>query len=547
MSNTLSRVPYEKTARQKRIAKRLESLAAEYWREGEELLHALQALVDVDAQDASKFRDACAAVGTVLASAGLAGLPAQWRDGFLKNADARFNACWAICDLLDAALNPDGGRFDKTYEWIMAEARSKPYFQDSLTSLSCNLMVERYRPIARDCRARAKLIAEESGESLAGLLGAPYSRNQGQDFLSKPAVRALQDWEDLNGGGSVGYGESGDLYGFPVGKAEPAIPAGIEELRKCLDESQRRKVERLRELFREFRADGRRGDADDRLGDYKRDADVRAAFEKRKLIGELEDKCHEYLAMSQFDFLIQIPGRAGVTVHRVEDFVPGAHSEVSGEAFRLERLIGVYSSWFNNAARHRELLAAGQHFEVCARTRFAELGEPAPIDESIERQLLNAVADSSGDPANPPAVANVSPRVEVGILPAEPFAPLIGWADIISALNVIIGSNHFKSEESTRDKIRKLNTDFKGPIVFSPGQGKHPSVDKTPLGKWWNEIKSHFDARKLESESDAESKAARSGDAREETKNSHAYGADATVVPGIAGSVKKNRVQKKKD
>ena len=136
-------------------------------------------------------------------------------------------------------------------------------------------------------------------------------------------------------------------------------------------------------------------------------------------------------------------------------------------------------------------------------------------------------------PANPIQAKGGTP-------PAGPFAPLSGWADIVAALNEHIGTRHFKNEDSTRDRIRKLNNEYDGPIVFLSGKGVQPQVDKTPLMKWWKKIQTHFDARNRKDESGAEA-------ARLETADTHKYGATGIVVPGIGGSVKTKRATGKKE
>ena len=122
---------------------------------------------------------------------------------------------------------------------------------------------------------------------------------------------------------------------------------------------------------------------------------------------------------------------------------------------------------------------------------------------------------------------------------ADTFIPLTSWDDILAALNEPHGKAFWKKNVSTRDKIRKLNEQRNGPIVFPPGKGNQPHVDKTALMSWWNETQTQFDARNREAESAAEA-------ARVETADSHKYGATGTVVPSIGGSVKAKRTTGKK-
>jgi len=125
-------------------------------------------------------------------------------------------------------------------------------------------------------------------------------------------------------------------------------------------------------------------------------------------------------------------------------------------------------------------------------------------------------------------------KVEGGKPPAELFVPLTSWNDILSALNEPHGKAVWKNDDQTRNKIRKLNNEHGGPIIFPQRQGKQPSVDKGELVTWWNGLKAQFDARADEVQTRAES-------ARLTVTGSHNYGTTGTVVPGIGGSVKGKR------
>jgi hypothetical protein len=118
--------------------------------------------------------------------------------------------------------------------------------------------------------------------------------------------------------------------------------------------------------------------------------------------------------------------------------------------------------------------------------------------------------------------------------PVGPFVPLTSWLEIFAALNEPIGKPHWKSTDTARNTIRTLNSKHNGPIIFPPGKGKQPSVNKSALMQWWKGLQEHFDARNEEAESEAES-------ARSTVADTHNYGKSETVVPGINGSVKRAR------
>jgi hypothetical protein len=105
---------------------------------------------------------------------------------------------------------------------------------------------------------------------------------------------------------------------------------------------------------------------------------------------------------------------------------------------------------------------------------------------------------------------------------------LESWGDIIRALG----------ESRTRDFQRKLRRLVKlegnCPIMLGKKQGAQPFVDKTELLEWWNRRHLEFVAKQQESEG-----------AKLEAEDQYAHGRNGTVVPGIAGSVKVRRQDKR--
>jgi hypothetical protein len=121
--------------------------------------------------------------------------------------------------------------------------------------------------------------------------------------------------------------------------------------------------------------------------------------------------------------------------------------------------------------------------------------------------------------------------------PDVPFVPLTSWGDIIAALNEPHGKGVWKNDDTTRNKIKKLNQEYAGPIVMPERQGGQPRVAKDALMNWWNSMSERFDNRTEETKQDAES-------AKVTTSNTHNYGATGTVVPGIGGHIKSSRKPK---
>lgn len=150
-----------------------------------------------------------------------------------------------------------------------------------------------------------------------------------------------------------------------------------------------------------------------------------------------------------------------------------------------------------------------------------------------------STSTASGSGAEPPKAER--PEAEPK---SPPFVPLTSWADIFGALNEPHkaaepnGKATLKSDARTRDLIRKLNEQHRGPIRFDSGKGKQPSVDKAALMAWWNGLSEHFDARKEEAEAEAEA-------ARLTASETHTFGKSGTVSPKIGGSVKPQRKGKK--
>jgi len=109
---------------------------------------------------------------------------------------------------------------------------------------------------------------------------------------------------------------------------------------------------------------------------------------------------------------------------------------------------------------------------------------------------------------------------------AAPVEYLMNWREILDELGL-------KNDEEKRDRIRRLNTMHGGPIIFQ-GRGAQPTVDKVKLVAWWNGLEDRL--RELEQQQ---------ADRQATVADQVNYGKDGTVVPGIAGGVKKRRKDRK--
>jgi len=185
------------------------------------------------------------------------------------------------------------------------------------------------------------------------------------------------------------------------------------------------------------------------------------------------------------------------------------------------------------------LSAAGETVppDIDRRRRLAsdtwQQREPITRDDllALARAIHSTAAESSGA-----APTVVGMKIGEHEKPAgTPFVPLTSWRDILAALNESpTGTATWKNNEPTRNKIRNLNTIHNGPIKLPVGRGKQPSVDKAALLAWWNGLRDQFDARVDEAAAAAKS-------AQHTVADTHSYGADGTVVPGVGGAVKRTR------
>jgi hypothetical protein len=140
--------------------------------------------------------------------------------------------------------------------------------------------------------------------------------------------------------------------------------------------------------------------------------------------------------------------------------------------------------------------------------------EVVPLLEAIHHQLQTLTA-----------------AVQAGRLTSspgpEPFRMLIGWQEILE------DGLKRDNDEPTRHFVARMSRVFDGPIVRG-GQGSKPWAYRHELTAWWNDLRDRHEARERE-------RRQRDMDVQAETQDRHAYGRSATLLPGIAGSVRKSR------
>lgn len=173
--------------------------------------------------------------------------------------------------------------------------------------------------------------------------------------------------------------------------------------------------------------------------------------------------------------------------------------------------------------------------EYLARVRLNEVAEPTPLSVELARldadgfgtHLADVLQEKFPDTMSVilkavQAAAGSGGRPEVTAPPGPPVSYLLNWTEILDALNL-------PNTEEKRGQVRVLNDKYDGPIVFS-GQGGQPKVVKDKLLAWWNGLEGQFRAR---SQIQA--------DAQASVQNNYDYSREGTVVPDIAGHVKKSR------
>jgi len=151
--------------------------------------------------------------------------------------------------------------------------------------------------------------------------------------------------------------------------------------------------------------------------------------------------------------------------------------------------------------------------------------EPCTLKECGEfifDQLSCFLSHYQTEPATPIQEATESTEI-------RPIAYVIGWPEILDKLGL-------QDESERRNQVRRLNGEYDGPII-STGKGSSPRAERTKLISWWNGLEEKWQQQSDENIAAAE-------DAKATVAASHDYGREGTVLPDIAGSVKKQKGNK---
>ncbi|MDZ4784055.1 MAG: hypothetical protein SGJ19_27720 [Planctomycetia bacterium] len=131
------------------------------------------------------------------------------------------------------------------------------------------------------------------------------------------------------------------------------------------------------------------------------------------------------------------------------------------------------------------------------------------------RELRQSATRVSAGATLPPALTSPTSNN------LAPVARLFGWPSILDAV---------KQPNENKELVRKLNSEFEGPIKLG-GRGSRPSVVKQGLVQWWNTLES----RMAELDAKKQNKGAT-------LSAQYKHGRDGEVMaPEIRGSVKKGR------
>jgi hypothetical protein len=109
--------------------------------------------------------------------------------------------------------------------------------------------------------------------------------------------------------------------------------------------------------------------------------------------------------------------------------------------------------------------------------------------------------------------------------PSSPRKYRFGWPDILNALEL-------PNNDESRNRVKNLNAKHNGPIIVET-KGSQPKADEARLISWWNGLEELWQAE-VENKNNAAATVA----------DTHKYGKNGEVVPGIDGHVKKRRSKK---
>jgi len=130
---------------------------------------------------------------------------------------------------------------------------------------------------------------------------------------------------------------------------------------------------------------------------------------------------------------------------------------------------------------------------------------------SEQRAVETAInAASDGDP---------DPKGEAD----PPKTYLHNWREILVTLEM-------KNNSETRDKVRRLNDLYDGPIIPALKQGGQPMAERGKLLDWWNRLETMIEDQRNQAKGSLA-----------EAKEQYDYGRTGTVAPGISGEIRQRR------
>jgi hypothetical protein len=162
-----------------------------------------------------------------------------------------------------------------------------------------------------------------------------------------------------------------------------------------------------------------------------------------------------------------------------------------------------------------------------------EDSRPVRSDSARDDELIGLMAPAAGsDPLHQDGAQMGEPREPDQQL-IGPAKILFGWKDILTS----IGRRYTRNE---RDRVRRLNDKYHGPIS-RPTQGGHPRVIEDHLRTWWNALRAQFERQEADANEAAEQ---READIKATLQGGHSYGRDGRVLPGIGGHEKSRKSKK---
>jgi hypothetical protein len=140
------------------------------------------------------------------------------------------------------------------------------------------------------------------------------------------------------------------------------------------------------------------------------------------------------------------------------------------------------------------------------------------LESGFVNELIPKLLDSDTVPANELDAAQASTIIPPTL--ATPAKLLLSWNQILSALEL-------KRSDVSNRQLASLNKRYSGPIIL-PGKGGQPKVDKARLLQWWSGLENMM-----------QEKERIKADTRATVQEQYPHGRSETVVPDIAGHVKK--------